>query len=180
MGPLTESMSRLCGEIVALRGSRLTFVRDLGQNVAAQMADFHQARTEMAQQTKTERQSFVKTLADDVAVMRAGFRRSHKEMARKTKAERRSSVAGLKRSVGSLRRGFTLDLAGAHRAWFGPSPEELWAKAETDRRNRAETAQRAKEAAERERQIAQTMAKQDTGGQRESKDEVHRPGKKKS
>jgi hypothetical protein len=180
MGPLTESMSRLCGEIVTLRGARLTFVRDLGQNVASQMADFHQARIEMARQTKAERLSFVKALADDVADMRAGFRQSHKEMARKSKAERRSSVARLKRNVGNMRRDFALDLAGAHRAWFGPSPEELWAKAEAERRNRAEAAQRAKEAAERERQITQTMAKQDTGGQHGSKEEAHRPGKKKS
>ena len=46
MGPLTESMTRLCGEIVALRGARLTFVRDLGQDVAAMKADFRRAHAE--------------------------------------------------------------------------------------------------------------------------------------
>ncbi len=45
MGPLTESMTRLCGEIVTLRGARLTFVRDLGQDVAAMKAEFRRAHT---------------------------------------------------------------------------------------------------------------------------------------
>ena len=43
MGPLTESMTRLCGEIVALRGARLTFVRELGQDVSAMKAGFRRA-----------------------------------------------------------------------------------------------------------------------------------------
>ena len=47
MGPFTESMTRLCGEIVALRGARLTFVRDLGQNVADMKADFRRSHFEM-------------------------------------------------------------------------------------------------------------------------------------
>ena len=43
MGSLTEGMTRLCGEIVALRGARLTFVRDLGQDVADMKANFRRA-----------------------------------------------------------------------------------------------------------------------------------------
>ena len=39
MGSLTESMTRLCHEIVGLRGARLTFVHDLGQNVAEMQAN---------------------------------------------------------------------------------------------------------------------------------------------
>ena len=62
MGTLTESMTRLCGEIVTLRGARLTFVRDLGQDVATLKADFRRAHNEMAQRTKAERQGFVKDL----------------------------------------------------------------------------------------------------------------------
>jgi hypothetical protein len=46
MGPFTESMTRLCGEIVALRGARLTFVRDLGQNVADMKAEFRRAHAD--------------------------------------------------------------------------------------------------------------------------------------
>lgn len=182
MGPLTESMQRLCGEIVALRGTRLTFVRDLGQDVAAQIADFHQARAEMAKETKAARQNFVKTLAMEVSGLRAAFRHSHKEMARQTKAERRASVAHLKRSVEGWRRDFAFDLAGAHRAWCGPSPDELRAKAEEEHRRR-EAAQKAKEAAaERERQIAQSMASEPAATHHEAKEEAHsqRSGKRKS
>ena len=73
MGTLTESMTRLCGEIVTLRGARLTFVRDLGQDVATLKADFRRAHNEMAQRTKAERQGFVKALGHEVASLMAGF-----------------------------------------------------------------------------------------------------------
>ena len=54
-------------------------------------------------------------------------------MARQTKAERRAAVNHLKKTVGGMRREFSLDLAGAHRVWFGPSPAELQAKAAAER-----------------------------------------------
>src|SRR5665647_436414 len=57
MGPFTESMTRLCGEIVALRGARLTFVRDLGQDVATMKADFRRAHADMGRRTKAEAES---------------------------------------------------------------------------------------------------------------------------
>ncbi len=171
MGTLTESMTRLCVEIVALRGARLTFVRDLGQNVAAMQADFRRAHHDIAQRTKAERRSFVKALGHEVASLRAGFRRAHKEMARKTKAERRAAVNHLKKTVGGLRREFVLDLAGAHRAWFGPSPAERRAKAEAERR--------AKEAAERDRLAALAQAQEEVIRPQAKKGETERPGKKK-
>ena len=195
MGTLTESMTRLCGEIVALRGARLTFVRDLGQEVAAMKADLRRAHHDMAQRTKAERRGFVKTLGHEVASLRAGFRRAHKEMARKTKAERRAAVNHLKKTVGGLRREFALDLAGAHRAWFGPSPAERRAKAEAERRAKAEAEHRAKEAAEhrakaeaehraketaeRDRLAALAQAKEEVIRHQAKKAETTRPGKKK-
>jgi hypothetical protein len=115
MGTLTGSMTRLCGEIVALRGARLTFVRDLGQDVAGMKAEFRRAHAEMGQQTRAARQGFVKGLGHDVASLMAGFHRSHKAMARQTKAERRAAVNHLKKTVGSMPRELALDLAGAHR-----------------------------------------------------------------
>jgi hypothetical protein len=151
-------MTRLCGEIVALRGARLTFVRDLGQEVAAMKADFRRAHHDMAQRTKAERRGFVKALGHEVASLRAGFRRAHKEMARKTKAERRAALNHLKKTVGGLRRAFALDLAGAHRVWFGPTPAER--RAEAERRAKAEAAH-VKEAAERDRMAALAMAKEE-------------------
>jgi len=182
MGPLTESMTRLCGEIVALRGARLTFVRDLGQDVAAMKTEFRRAHNDMARRTKAERQGFVKNLGHEVATMRAGFRRAHKDMARQTKNERRAAVNHLKKMVGGMRREFALDLAGARRAWNGPSPAEIRAKAEAERRAKAEAEQRAKEAVERDRLAALALAKEEAirhQAAQAPKEEPSRPGKKK-
>ena len=181
MGPLTESMTRLCGEIVTLRGARLTFVRDLGQDVAAMKAGFRQAHAEMGRRTKAERQGFVKVLGHEVASLMTGFHRAHKAMARQTKAERRAAVNHLKKTVGGLRREFALDLAGAHRVWCGPSPAELQAKAAAERRAKAEAAH-IREAGERDRLAALAMAKEEAvrhHAAQGNKEEAGRPGKKK-
>ena len=183
MGPFTESMTRLCGEIVALRGARLTFVRDLGQDVAAMKAEFRRAHADMGRRTKAERQGFVKALGHEVASLMAGFHRAHKAMARQTKAERRAAVNHLKKTVGGMRREFALDLAGAHRVWCGPTPAERRAQAEAERHAKAEAeSKRAREAAERDRLAAQTMAKEEDirhHAAHANKGEVGRPGKKK-
>ena len=183
MGPFTESMTRLCGEIVTLRGARLTFVRDLGQDVAAMQADFRRAHADMGRRTRAERQGFVKALGHEVASLMAGFHRAHKAMARQTKAERRAAVNHLKKTVGGMRREFALDLAGAHRVWFGPSPAERRAKAEAERHAKAEAeSKRVREAAERDRLAALAMAKEEAGrhhAAHATKEEVGRPGKKK-
>ena len=181
MGPFTESMTRLCGEIVALRGARLTFVRDLGQDVADMKAGFRRAHADMGRQTKAERQDFVKTLGHEVASLMAVFHRAHKAMARQTKAERRAAVNHLKITVGGMRREFALDLAGAHRVWCGPTPAERRAKVEAERRAKAE-AEHVKAAAERERLAALAMAKEEAvrhHGSPAAKEETGRPGKKK-
>ncbi len=186
MGTLTESMTRLCGEIVTLRGARLTFVRDLGQDVATLKADFRRAHNEMARRTKAERQGFVKALGHEVASLMAGFHRAHKAMARQTKAERRAAVNHLKKTVGGMRREFSLDLAGAHRVWFGPSPAELQAKAAAAHRAKVAAeaeSKRAREAAERDRLAALDMAKTEAvrhhAAHAPKKEEAGRPGKKK-
>jgi hypothetical protein len=181
MGPLTESMTRLCGEIVALRGARLGFVRDLGREVAAMKAGFRKAHREMARRTKAERQGFVESLGHEVSNLRAGFRQSHQEMAHQTRTERRASVKHLQKTVGAMRREFILDLAGAHRVWFGPSPAELRAQAEAERRAKAEAEQRAREEeAERQRLAAEAKAKEEAGRLHPApREEAGRPGKKK-
>jgi len=174
-------MTRLCGEIVTLRGARLTFVRDLGQDVAAMKAGFRQAHAEMGRRTKAERQGFVKVLGHEVASLMTGFHRAHKAMARQTKAERRAAVNHLKKTVGGMRREFALDLAGAHRVWCGPSPAELQAKAAAERRAKAEAAH-IREAGERDRLAALAMAKEEAvrhHAAQGNKEEAGRPGKKK-
>jgi hypothetical protein len=181
MGTLTESMTRLCHEIVALRRARLTFVRDLGQGVAAMQADFRRAHADMARRTQAARQGFVKDLSQEVASLRADFRRDHADMARKTKAARRAAVNHLKKTVGGVCREFALDLAGAHRVWCGPTPAERRAQAEAARRAQAE-AELAKETAERERLAGLAKAKAEASRPQTApgakKEETGRPGKK--
>lgn len=181
MGPLTESMTRLCGEIVTLRGARLTFVRDLGQEVAAMKADFRRGHAEMGRRTRAERRGFVKALGVEVASLMAGFHRAHKAMAYQTKAERRAAVNHLKKTVGGWRRELARDQAGAHRAWFGPTAAERRGQAEAERRARAE-AEHIKAAAERDRLAALALAKEEVirhQGPGAAKAETGRPGKKK-
>ena len=64
-----------------------------------------------------------------------GFRRAHKGMARKTKAERLAAVKQIKVCVRGMCQEFAHDLAGARRAWSGPSPAERRAAAEAERRS---------------------------------------------
>lgn len=184
MGPLTESMTRLAGEIVAFRGERKSFVKVLGHDVSTMLAKFHHAQAQMAHQTRKERRAFVRTLERDVAGMQAGFRHAHAQMARKTRAERRAAVAHLKKTVAGLRLEFATDIKGAHRAWFGPSAAERRARVEAERRAKHEAEQRIKEAAERDRLAALAMAKEEAikhqaAQEAKAKEKPGRPGKKK-
>ena len=106
MGHLTDDITRLVGEIKAGHAARVSFVKDMCQ---------------------------------EVVTMREGFRRANEERAREVKALRQEVAA---------------DLAGARRAWFGPSPAERRAQKEAERRAReqAERERRAREQAERRAQ----------------------------
>jgi uncharacterized membrane protein len=73
MGHLTEEMTRLCGEIVSLRGARQGFVKDLTHHVATMKANFHRAHMEMARKTKAERRAAVSHLRKTVGAMRHAF-----------------------------------------------------------------------------------------------------------
>jgi hypothetical protein len=73
MGRLTDEMTRLCGEIVALRGARKGFIKTLNQNVTAMRANFRRAHNEMAHKTKTERRAAIAHLKKSVGAMRHAF-----------------------------------------------------------------------------------------------------------
>ena len=73
MGRLTNDMTRLCGEIVAFRGFRKSFVKDLTHSTAALMAKFHRAHKDMARKTKAERRADVAHLRKTVGAMRHAF-----------------------------------------------------------------------------------------------------------
>jgi predicted deacetylase len=73
MGHLTEDMTRLCGEIVAWRGARQSFVKDLRRGVAAMKATLRRQHHDMARRNRTERAKAFANLKKTVAGMRQGF-----------------------------------------------------------------------------------------------------------
>ncbi|HXP61586.1 MAG TPA: hypothetical protein VN829_13905 [Dongiaceae bacterium] len=100
IGNLTNDITRLCGEIAALRDSR-----------AALRSNLAQGRED---------------LADSNSRTKAELRDSRQAMAERTRSELRSFVAAVKETVTELKQGvaafqgeFVGDLAGARRAWCG-------------------------------------------------------------
>ncbi len=90
---LTDDMTRLCGEILAVRDNR----DDLMNHLA------HESR---------DRRQSVAGLCAQFASMRAA-------MARRTKSERISFLNNLKRMVAAQRRAMQSDLTGVRRVWAG-------------------------------------------------------------
>jgi hypothetical protein len=90
---LTDEMTRLCGEILTMRGMRGNMMGELRRDAASRkkvMAEFS-----------------------------VHLNKTRSEMARKTKKERLAFFSQLKRTVGAQRRETRSDLAGARRAWAG-------------------------------------------------------------
>ena len=92
---LTEDMTRLCDEIVAMRKMRGNMMTDL--------------------------QHGAKGLKHCVTKLCAHFGRVRATMAKRTKHERLTFLNNLKSTVGAQRREMRNDLAGARRAWAGKS-----------------------------------------------------------
>ena len=93
MGNLTDDMTRLRGEVDALRSDRGALMQDLARGA--------------------------KDLASSVSAMQADFAAAHATMARKTGKARASYVARIKKQVGRMRKENASDLAGASQVWFG-------------------------------------------------------------
>jgi hypothetical protein len=93
MGNLTVDMTRLRGEVDALRSDRGALMHELARGA--------------------------ENLTSTVSAMQADFAAAHATMARKTGKARTSYVARVKKQVGRMRKENASDLAGASRAWFG-------------------------------------------------------------
>ena len=93
MGNLTDDMTRLRGEVDALRSDRGALMQELARGA--------------------------KDLASSVSAMQSGFAAAHATMARKTGKARASYVSRIKRQVGRMRKETASDLAGAPQVWFG-------------------------------------------------------------
>ena len=101
---LANDMTRLCGEIAALRDSRANLMGSLAESraemqaaVSQMVGGFQAARSEMTKQTKAELGEFV--------------------------ARVKEAVTELRQTVVKLQGDFRDDLACAHQAWHGVSPE---------------------------------------------------------
>ena len=106
-------MTRLCGEIAALRDSRAVlrnnlaqFRDDLQDTVSRELAELRNSREDMAGRTRTELRNFVGSVSD--------------------------AVTELKQGVAAFQEEFLGDLAGARRAWCGhnsvPTPSRMAAE----------------------------------------------------
>jgi hypothetical protein len=73
MGRFTDEMTRLTGEIVATRGARKGFIKDLTQDVAAMKANLRRAHNEMARKTRADRRAAMAHLKKTVGGMRHAF-----------------------------------------------------------------------------------------------------------
>ena len=129
MGNLTEDMTRLRGEVEALRGARGALMknltrgtRDLASAVAAMRADFTSAHAAMAKQTRGEREGFVAAVISDVNSLLGEFAQDRSDMARKGRHDRGVFLSEMRRQVTGMCKDTADDMMGARLAWRGRSP----------------------------------------------------------
>jgi uncharacterized protein YicC (UPF0701 family) len=101
---LTNDVTRLCGEIAALRDSRAELMNHLAQTHAAMreavvqtLAGFAEARGQMAKQARAELGGFVGRVKE--------------------------AVTELRQRVANVQEEYRDDLTGANRAWHGARPQ---------------------------------------------------------
>jgi hypothetical protein len=129
MGNLTDDLTRLRGEVDALRGARGLLMQDLMRGardmitaVAAMRADFTTAHTTMAKKTGEERKTFVVAVIDEVNSLLGDFSRDRNDMALKGRHDRRTFLSEMSRQVAGLCKDTADDLMGARLAWQGERP----------------------------------------------------------
>ncbi|MFH2218410.1 MAG: helix-hairpin-helix domain-containing protein [Pseudomonadota bacterium] len=111
MGRLTDDMTRLRGEVDALRNMRGAFIDDLKADVTDMQSGFRNNHAEMARGLRGDLVTFVSGLENSVAEMKAGFNEDHAEMARNLKDALGTFVSGLKGDVSAMKAGFNEDHA---------------------------------------------------------------------
>ncbi len=129
MGNLTDDMTRLRGEVDALRGARGALMQDLTRGardlttaVAAMRADFTSAHAAMAKQTRGERETFVAAVIDEVSSLLGEFSRDRNDMARKGRDDRGVFLSEMRRQVTRMCKETADEMMGARLAWRGRSP----------------------------------------------------------
>jgi hypothetical protein len=93
MGNLTDDMTRLRGEVDALRNDRGALMLALSHGV--------------------------KDLASSVSTLRTDFGASHAAMAKRSRKHLSTYVSGISKRITRMRHANAADLAGASKAWAG-------------------------------------------------------------
>ena len=126
MGNLTDDMTRLRGEVDALRSDRGALmqalsrgVKDLASSVLGLRADFGAAHAAMAKKARNSRAAFVSAMSGEVNALLADYRRAMGEMAFEGSERRAAFCAGVQKYVAGMCMETTDDLAGARLAWCG-------------------------------------------------------------
>jgi hypothetical protein len=129
MGNLTTDMTRLRGEVDALRSDREALMQDLMRGtrelttaVASLRADFSDTHAVMAKQTRGEREAFVAAVISEVNSLLGAFSRDRDDMARKGIHDRGVFLSEMRRQVTGMCKETADDLMGARLAWCGRSP----------------------------------------------------------
>jgi len=131
MGNLTDDMTRLRGEVDALRGARGALIQgltrgamDLTTAVATMRADFTSAHAAMAKQSRAARGAFVASVIDEVNLLLGAFSQDRDDMARKGRDDRGTFLSELRREVSGMCKDTADDLMGARLVWRGESPRK--------------------------------------------------------
>jgi len=131
MGNLTDDMTRLRGEVDALRSTRGALMQELARGasdlataVAAMRADFTAAHTAMAKKTGEEREAFVAAVISEVNTLLGAFSRDRDDMARKGRHDRGIFLTEMRRQVAGICKETADDMMGARLAWRGQSPRK--------------------------------------------------------
>jgi len=131
MGNLTNDMTRLRGEVDALRRTRGALMqelargaKDLASTVSAMRADFTAAHTAMAKKTGEEREAFVAAVISEVNSLLGAFSRDRDDMARKGRHDRGIFLTEMRRQVTGMCKETADDLMGARLAWRDQSPRK--------------------------------------------------------
>ncbi len=131
MGNLTDDMTRLRGEVDALRSTRGALMQELARGasdlataVAAMRADFTAAHMAMAKKTGEERNAFVAAVISEVNTLLGDFSRDREDMARKGRHDRGIFLTEMRRQVAGMCKETADDLMGARLVWRGQSPRK--------------------------------------------------------
>ncbi|MDO8721182.1 MAG: hypothetical protein Q7J31_03030 [Syntrophales bacterium] len=131
MGNLTDDMTRLRGEVDALRSERGALMqeltrgaRNLASTVSAMQANFAAAHAAMAKKTSEEREAFVADMIREVSSLLEDFSRIRGDMTRTGRNDREAFLLEMRRQVTGMRKETADDLAGARLAWRGQSPRK--------------------------------------------------------